>query len=79
MLELIGVAGNRIFQKVGDKYKPNYEIILLLSEPNYKLNNQLELSRDRDIKEIRFFAKDIKALSEKLLGLETSLAENDND
>ena len=68
MKEYISIAGNKFFSKDKDKKLQDvHEIIIILGEPKYRMTNASELTREREVSEVRFFTKH---LDELIKGLE---------
>ncbi len=55
MKELLGVNANVLSLKGGDKL---FEIIIMVQEPKYELNNESDLIRTRIVDEYRFFLQE---------------------
>lgn len=54
MKELIGNASNIYFAKVGADFIPNAEIVLILSEPQYRVDGTGQFIRERITETFRF-------------------------
>jgi hypothetical protein len=60
MKHLISISYNKIFKKEVQLFKeeqeltPYYEIVLILDKALYKLNNNREVVRERELEEARF-------------------------
>lgn len=77
MKELLTAAVNTFYHKNDDgEIKERFEVVLILTEPRYNLNNQGELNRNREVQEVRFFTSSVKKIAEILSSLEdTSVAD----
>lgn len=61
MKELVGVNFNVFYLKNKDESVSKlYELIIMVQEPKYELNNEQDLVRTRHIEDFRFFIQEKK-------------------
>lgn len=54
MNHLISIRTNILYSKIKDGYRKYQEIIFLIDKPIYRLTNDKDIIREREIEELRF-------------------------
>ncbi len=79
MREIITIATNEIYSKKEDgTMQKRFEVIVLTGEPKWKLTNQQDLTKEREVTEFRFITKSLITLGEALIKMEKDSDTNED-